>query len=108
MKKLPVIMISAAMLATSVAPSFAAASYSSLQSGAQVVQVDDHWRHHGHHDGFRHSGWRDDNRGWRGDHDWHHRHHHGNAGAIIGGLAAGAIIGGALAPDSRDYYYDDY
>lgn len=38
------------------------------------------WRHHG-------------SRGWGG-------------GAALGGFAAGAIIGGALA--SRPYYYDDY
>lgn len=106
MKKLPIIMLSAAMLATSVAPSFAAANYANLQAGAPVVQVDDHhWRHHDHgrHGGYYRSDWRDDR-------DWHHHHHHhNNAGAIIGGLAAGAIIGGALAPERRDYYYyDDY
>ncbi|WP_337269810.1 BA14K family protein [Oryzifoliimicrobium ureilyticus] len=57
--------------------------------------------------GWRGHGWRD--RGdWRGRGDWHGRRyyrdrdyyryrHHNNAGAIIGGLAAGAIIGGALS-----------
>ncbi|MGJ4949043.1 BA14K family protein [Bradyrhizobium sp. HKCCYLS20291] len=49
-------------------------------------------------------------RHWRGGHDWHpglgrrhgyqygYRHHHNGAGAAaLGGLAAGAIIGGAIA-----------
>lgn len=46
--------------------------------------------------------------------DWRWRHHHrGGDAAIAGiaGLAAGALIGGALAsqpPPPRDYYYDDY
>ncbi|CAL78590.1 conserved hypothetical protein; putative signal peptide [Bradyrhizobium sp. ORS 278] len=47
-------------------------------------------------------------RHWRGGHDWHpgigrrhgyqygYRHHH-NGAAVLGGLAAGAIIGGAVA-----------
>ena len=35
-----------------------------------------------------------------------HRHHGGGVAAgVLGGLAAGAIIGGALAP--RPYYYDE-
>ncbi len=39
---------------------------------------------------------------------WHYHRHHGGGGVaagIIGGLAAGAIIGGALAP--RPYYYGE-
>ncbi|CCD85273.1 conserved hypothetical protein; putative signal peptide [Bradyrhizobium sp. ORS 285] len=49
-------------------------------------------------------------RHWRGGHDWHpglgrrhgyqygYRHHHNGSGAaVLGGLAAGAIIGGAIA-----------
>ena len=46
--------------------------------------------------------------------DWHWRHHrHGGDAVAAGivGLAAGALIGGALAsqpPPPRDYYYDDY
>lgn len=53
---------------------------------------------------------------WAGDWRWHdygyhHRHHNGDAVAAgIVGLAAGALIGGALAsqPPPPDYgYYDD-
>ncbi|MBN9243586.1 MAG: BA14K family protein [Mesorhizobium sp.] len=46
--------------------------------------------------------------------DWRWRHHrHGGDAVAAGivGLAAGALIGGALAsqpPPPRDYYYDDY
>ena len=40
------------------------------------------WRHHG--------GWRHEGYGWR------HRHY-GNGAAVLGGLAAGAVIGGAIA-----------
>ncbi len=46
--------------------------------------------------------------------DWRWRHHYHGGDAVvagIAGLAAGALIGGALAsqpPPPRDYYYDDY
>jgi hypothetical protein len=30
-------------------------------------------------------------------HRWHHRRHHGTGAAVLGGLAAGAVIGGAIA-----------
>lgn len=40
---------------------------------------------------------------WRGRHHYHHRGGGwGGGGAVLGGLAAGALIGGALA--SRPYY----
>ena len=35
-------------------------------------------------------------RGYR-HHGWHHRRHYGPGAAVLGGLAAGAIIGGAIA-----------
>lgn len=45
--------------------------------------------------------WRGHRHGWRGHHGWHgHRHHWRRDygwGPAIGGLAAGAIIGGAIA-----------
>jgi hypothetical protein len=49
---------------------------------------------------------------WRGRHGWHHRRHwhhrHGyygpGPGAAIAGLAAGAIIGGAIASQSAPRY----
>ncbi|MBZ9853381.1 BA14K family protein [Mesorhizobium sp. CA13] len=46
--------------------------------------------------------------------DWRHHRHHGHGDAVAAGvlgLAAGALIGGALAnqqPPPRDYYDDDY
>jgi hypothetical protein len=50
-------------------------------AGAGVINAQ--WRgHHRHH-------------GWRGNH-WRYRRHYG-WGPAIGGLAAGAIIGGAIA-----------
>jgi hypothetical protein len=30
-------------------------------------------------------------------HGWHHRRHYGSGAAVLGGLAAGAVIGGAIA-----------
>jgi BA14K-like protein len=42
---------------------------------------------------------------WRGRH--HHHRGYNNGGAILGGLAAGAILGGALAAQ-RPYYDDGY
>jgi hypothetical protein len=52
---------------------------------AAVAPADAQWRH-------RHGGW-----------GHHHRGGWGGGGAVIGGLAAGAIIGGALAAQ-RPYY----
>ncbi|MBZ9962315.1 BA14K family protein [Mesorhizobium sp. BR1-1-2] len=46
--------------------------------------------------------------------DWRHHRHHGHGDAVAAGvlgLAAGALIGGALAnqqPPPRDYYDDGY
>lgn len=70
-----------AMVAGGLAPAAAAPVQSKLgvdavQSGVQAVQ----WRGHRH---------------WRGDHGWRHRHR--GWGQALGGLAAGAIIGGAIA-----------
>lgn len=37
-------------------------------------------------------------RHWQGRPGWHHHHHDGSAAAaVVGGLVAGAIIGGAIA-----------
>lgn len=102
MKRLPVLILSTAMLAASTLPSLAAPFSVNSDVGSQprVIQVDDNWRHHDRNGDYRNSDWRDGDR--------HHHHHHGNAGAIIGGLAAGAIIGGVLAaPQRHERYYDD-
>ena len=31
------------------------------------------------------------------NHGWRHRHHYGTGAGVLGGLAAGAVIGGAIA-----------
>ena len=37
-------------------------------------------------------------RRWHHGHrGWHHRRHYGSGAAVLGGLAAGAVIGGAIA-----------
>lgn len=74
-----------AMLSTAASPVLAAPlpiGNPGPDSSVQQVQHR-HWHGHGH----RH-------------HHGHHRHHHGHYGtgaAVLGGLAAGAIIGGAIA-----------
>jgi hypothetical protein len=40
---------------------------------------------------------------WHGGHGWHYGHGYHGGGALLGGLAAGLIVGGALAP--RYYGY---
>lgn len=44
---------------------------------------------------------------WRHGHH-HHHHRHGGWGPGIAGFAAGALIGGALAAQSRPYYAPGY
>lgn len=99
MKKLAIILVSAITALSGVAPAqaFPTVSAPKVQTTTQSVEQVQ---------------WREDRRDWRRHHRRHYRddrryyRHHGryyrhrdrsNAGAIIGGLAAGAIIGGALA-----------
>lgn len=100
MKKLAIALISLATAMTGVAPAHAFPSVSAPKiETSQVQEVrhrDHHWRGHRH--------WRGHDRYYGGRHYRHHRHRHGNAGAIIGGLAAGAIIGGAIASQQPRYY----
>ncbi len=100
MKKLAVVLISLATAFTGVAPAHAFPSISApkVETATKVQQVDHRRGHrwHGH-------------RRWRGHdryygHRHYRRHRHNNAGAIIGGLAAGAIIGGAIASQQPRYY----
>ena len=71
------------------------------------AHADQYWRHGGgHHGGYYHGG------GYGGRWDRGGRRHHDNGAALaagIGGLALGAIIGGALSQPSYDappaYYY---
>lgn len=123
-KKLAIILVSAVTALTGVAPAnaFPTVGVPTVQTSQTAQAVEKvQWRE-GRHDwrryGPRYSDrrWRDDRR-WRGDRRYysdrrwrHHRHHrNSNAGAIIGGLAAGALIGGALAapryapPQERRY-----
>ncbi len=68
-------------------------------SAPQIQNVEQvQYRHHRRH----HREWRQDRRD-RHYHRHHRRHRSSNAGAIIGGLAAGAIIGGALAAPRQSY-----
>lgn len=71
-----------AMLSTAAAPVLAAPlpiGNPGPDSGVQQVQ----YRHgHGHGHGYGHR---------------HHHRHYGGGAAVLGGLAAGAIIGGAIA-----------
>lgn len=74
---------------TSAAPLLADHSLGKAASNAERVQ----YRHHG---GRHHGGWRHDH-----GHSRRYGNHSGgyyrNDGAVLGGLAAGAIIGGAIA-----------
>jgi BA14K-like protein len=80
----------ASLQGASAAPLAVNAGIGKTASSVEPVQ----YRHGG--PGWRHNG------GWRhGGHGWRHRHYggryYGNGAAVVGGLAAGAIIGGAIA-----------
>lgn len=123
MKKIAVILLSAATFVTSLTPAVSASAAASGISSAvnqpvqrqspsvaaEGVQVaENSWaddrrqrrymmeRRDRYHGDRR---WHDRRSDYRDRYDrrYHRRHHHNNAGAIIGGLAAGAIIGGALS-----------
>jgi hypothetical protein len=109
MRKLKTTIIASGLSALLALTAFAPAGAAPLTSGPAIqgqsdIKFVDWRRHHG-------NDWRgNDRRDWHGD---NHRSHHNNAGAIIGGLAAGAIIGGAIANGNRNryhrshYYYQD-
>jgi len=77
----------AALLIGSTAAASAAPLSPAMAAGTQTHPVDGitnvQWRGHHHHR-------------WHGDH-WRHRHYGYGWGPAIGGLAAGAIIGSAIA-----------
>jgi hypothetical protein len=94
MNKLAIVAVSLIAALSGVAPAnaFPAMGPSAFQN-SDIVQVrDDH--HHNNNNWRRHGG-----RGGNYSHDrgYYGHDHHGNGGAIIGGLAAGAIIGGIIA-----------
>lgn len=62
-----------------------------------------HDRHNWHSDNRWNNRWRNDRR-WRYDDRYRYRHHNNYGGAIIGGLAAGAILGSVLNAQPRRYY----
>jgi hypothetical protein len=109
MKKLAILAVSVMTAFTGVLPAqafpvAAAPKIEAAQPAPEVEQVQ-YWRHGDRRWGGHRSSW-NHNRYYRGDRydrgdryyrGRYYRHHGSNTGAIIGGLAAGAIIGGALA-----------
>ncbi|PDT00932.1 BA14K family protein [Rhizobium chutanense] len=72
----------------------------------QFRSNDDDWYRKRHHyrdrSYYRDRDYRDDRYGW--DRRYGRRyHHHDNTGAIIGGLAAGALLGGIIASQQNAY-----
>lgn len=94
MNRAVVASLAAAVLIGSTAASGAAPLSSATATGVQTHAVDGitnvQWRGHRHH------GWHGRHHGWHGGH-WGHRHRGYGWGPAIGGLAAGAIIGSAIA-----------
>jgi hypothetical protein len=124
MRNLVIVALSIATAISGTVPAYAMpARPATASAGALVVPVVDQghdWKHNLQDDPIPQR--RHDNR----HHNDHHRdyshndryyyqrndhHHHNHIGEIIGGAAAGALIGGALAPQRRVYddpgYYDD-
>lgn len=89
MKRAAIASLAVALLAGSTAASNAAPLSPAMTAGVQSRAVDAtkvQWRGYHHH-----------HRRWHGGH-WRHRHYGGYGwGPAIGGLAAGAIIGSAIA-----------
>ncbi|MEB2844073.1 BA14K family protein [Rhizobiales bacterium RZME27] len=112
MKKLAIIALSLATAFMGVAPAQAFPSAASAPrveqtqaSGVQNVQYRREWRRDRWRGGDRR--W-DRGRHWDrgryyGDRRYYRRHHRNNAGAVIGGLALGAIVGGAIANSQPRY-----
>ncbi|TCL69693.1 BA14K family protein [Rhizobium sp. BK251] len=101
MKKLAVVIISfaTAFIGISPAQAFPIANIEkpAVTPNVEQVRYNGWYRHHGY-GGHRYYGGR-----YYGGRYYHH--HHNYTGAIIGGLAAGAIIGGALSASQEPRYY---
>ena len=111
MKKLAIIALSLATALPSVGPVQAFPSVSPLKAGLSNVEQVTHRHRQWYYDDDDEDGWRYDRRYYDEDDDdyYHHRHHHSDIGAFIGGLAVGAILGGALsAPPRRHYHRHSY
>ncbi|MGO4355456.1 BA14K family protein [Rhizobium sp. RAF36] len=109
MKKLAILVISLATAFTGIAPAqaFPVVNIEKPQLASDIQQVRSprivrhrNWNNHHWNNGRYHSNY---NRRYYRD-GYYHRHNN-NTGAIIGGLAAGAIIGGALSAASQPRYY---
>lgn len=113
MRKIAVLFISAVTALTSFAPAQAFPTVARTQTAqSDIIQVGDHAGRQIIRRNHRGSGWdhnrndrwdrdrHDDRRGYYRD-DYRRRDRNNNAAAIIGGLAAGAIIGGAIASQPR-------
>ncbi|WP_426231269.1 BA14K family protein [Pararhizobium sp. DWP3-4] len=114
MRKIAVLFISAVTALTSFAPAnaFPGTPMKTQTAQSDILEVGDHRgptiirrSHQGNGwDRDRNNRWdrihRDDRRGYYRD-DYRRRDRNNNAAAIIGGLAAGAIIGGAIASQPR-------
>jgi hypothetical protein len=115
MRKIAVLFISAVTALTSFVPAQAFPTVVRTQTAqSDIVQVGDHAGRHIIRKNHRGNGWdrnRNNHRRDRWDRDRRNdrhgyyrndrRYRNNNAGAIIGGLAAGAIIGGAIASQPR-------
>lgn len=105
MKRIATILISGVLAMGSILPANAFPMINTpavAPAPSQIETVQWHGHHGGHHwrphGGYR-GGWHGGYRGYRGYRGGYYHHHHGwgGGGALLGGLAAGAIIGGALA-----------
>jgi hypothetical protein len=102
MKKLAIVLVSAITAFSGIAPAqaFPTVNAPKVQTSQPIEQVQyrgDMWRNGGHRYHHRRY-YRDRYHRRHYGRYYRHRHHRGSdAAAIIGGLAAGAIIGGALA-----------
>jgi hypothetical protein len=86
-------LLSSAILAIALMAPAAAAPVTALQ-GAATPQQD---QARSVNPGMIEVGWRHGRHGWHGGHGWHRHHHRYGWGPAIGGFAAGAIVGSALA-----------
>lgn len=104
MKKLAIIALSVATAFMGVAP---AQAFPSIASAPKVQQTAEIQNVQYYRDGPRWRGHRGWDRGRRWDRPRYYgnrhyrRHHRNNTGAVIGGLALGAIVGGAIASQPR-------
>ena len=91
-----------AMQSVSAAPLVADHALGKIGSNAETVQ----YRHHGvrHHGG----GWRHGRHGYNGRYGRYGSGYYRNGPAVLGGLAAGAIIGGAIANSQARVDADGY